>query len=150
MENLDIHYFGEVQLSYQLNQPQFTKITSSRIASEFIRSIYSEGQINHRESMYVVYLNNSNKIVGYYLVSRGGITGTTVDIRLVFQGALLTNAVAMILTHNHPSGTLKASSADKAITKKIALAGESLDIKLLDHIIITEDSYFSFADENLL
>lgn len=79
-------------------------------------------------------------------MSTGGITGTLVDVRLVFQGALLSNAVAMILTHNHPSGTLKA----KAITKKIASAGETMDIKLLDHIIVTEDDYFSFADENLL
>lgn len=150
MENLDIHYFGEVQLSYQRKEPEYTKITSSRMASEFIRSIYPTGQINHRESMYVIYLNNSNKIVGYYLLSTGGITGTLADVRLVFQGALLTNSVAIIMSHNHPSGTLKASSADKAITKKIARAGETLDIKLLDHIIVTEDSYFSFADENLL
>ncbi|KAB8154252.1 DNA repair protein [Kordia sp. TARA_039_SRF] len=150
MENLDIHYFGEVQLSYQRKKSQITKITSSRMASDYIRSLYPEGQINHRESMYVIYLNNSNKIIGYYHLSSGGITGTLVDVRLVFQGALLTNSVAMILAHNHPSGTLKASSADKAITKKISIAGESLDIKLLDHIIVTEDSYFSFADENLL
>jgi DNA repair protein RadC len=106
MENLDIHYFGEVQLSYQRKEPKYTKITSSRMASDYIRSLYPEGQINHRESMYVIYLNNSNKIIGYYHLSSGGITGTVVDIRLVFQGALLTNSVAIILAHNHPSSTM--------------------------------------------
>lgn len=151
MENPATYYFGEVQLTYQRTKPpEKNKITSSLIVSEFIRSIYPIGQISHRESFYILYLNNSNQIVGYYLLSTGGITGTLVDVRLVFQGALLTNSVAIIMSHNHPSGTLRPSAADKAITKKIERAGEMLDIKLLDHIIITEDSYYSFTDENLL
>ena len=83
-------------------------------------------------------------------LSKGGITGTIVDVRLTLKMALQLGAVGMILAHNHPSGTLKPSQADKQLTKKFKLAGESLDIKVLDHLIITEKAYFSFADEQLL
>lgn len=142
---------GEIQLNYKKHETaEIIKITSSRKVNDCIRQFFPSEQINHREHMYVLYLNNSNKVTSYYLLSIGGITGTLVDIRVVLQAAILSNAVAMILVHNHPSGTLKPSAADKAITKKIQNAGEMLDIKLLDHLIITEDSYYSFADENLL
>ena len=83
-------------------------------------------------------------------LSKGGITGTLVDIRLALKKALEVGATGIILVHNHPSGTLKPSEADKQLTKKLKTAGESLDIKVLDHVIITEKSYFSFADENVL
>lgn len=83
-------------------------------------------------------------------LSKGGITGTVVDIRLAFKQALQLGAVAIILAHNHPSGTLKPSHADIQLTKKLKLAGESLDIKVLDHLIVTEKAYFSFADEQML
>ncbi|AXG69590.1 hypothetical protein KORDIASMS9_01815 [Kordia sp. SMS9] len=142
---------GEIQLNYiKQKDIELEKITSSRHVNECVRKFFPLEQINHREYMYALYLNNSNRITGYYLISIGGITGTLVDVRVVLQAALLSNSVAMILVHNHPSGTLKASAADKAITKKMAHACSVLDIKLLDHLIITEDSYMSFADENLI
>jgi len=83
-------------------------------------------------------------------LSKGGITGTLVDVRLVLKTALQIGAIGLILTHNHPSGTLVPSQADKNITKKLKIASKSIDIKVLDHLIITEKAYFSFADENLL
>ena len=83
-------------------------------------------------------------------LSKGGITGTLVDVRLVLKTALQIGAIGLILTHNHPSGTLVPSQADKNITQKLKIASESIDIKVLDHLIITEKAYFSFADENLL
>jgi hypothetical protein len=95
-----------------------------------------------------IYLNNSNAILQKQQLSKGGITGTLVDVRLTLKMALELGATALILVHNHPSGTLKPSVADKQITQKLKTAASSLDIKVLDHVIITEHSYFSFADEN--
>jgi DNA repair protein RadC len=107
------------------------------------------GAIEHEE-FWVLYLNNSNKILHKMQLSKGGLTGTIVDIRIVFKVALEYLATAVILVHNHPSGITNPSDADCAITKKIKNAGESLDIKVLDHIIVTEKQYFSFADDGLL
>lgn len=123
------------------------KITSSKAIFELMQPII--GELPHEE-FWIVYLNNSNKVISKSQLSKGGITGTLVDVRLVYKTALETGATAVILCHNHPSGTLVASEADKQITKKLKLAGESLDIKVLDHVIITENGYFSFADEGLL
>jgi len=107
------------------------------------------GHLQHEE-FWVVYLSNSNKIIAKTQLSKGGMTGTVVDIRLVLKQALESSAVGLILAHNHPSGTLVASPADIQLTQKLKLAAESLDIKVLDHLIVTEKAYFSFADESLL
>lgn len=123
------------------------KITSSNSVFEYIQPII--GELPHEE-FWVLYLNNSNKIIKSAQLSKGGITGTVVDVRLAFKEALQLGAVGIILAHNHPSGTLKPSQADVQLTKKLKIAGESLDIKVLDHLIITEKAYFSFADENML
>ena len=106
------------------------------------------GELPHEE-FWIIYMNNSNKVISKSQLSKGGITGTLVDVRIVFKTALEMGATALILCHNHPSGTLVPSEADKQITKKLKLAGESLEIKVLDHLIITEASYFSFADEGI-
>ncbi len=138
---------GEVQLSYRRKNQFIThKITSSQSANECIRKIFLPEQICYREHMYTLYLDNSNNILGYHLLSIGGITGTLVDIRVLMQGALLTNAVGLLLFHNHPSNKLKPSNADRKLTDKIIRSAEALDLKVLDHLIITEDSYYSFAD----
>lgn len=126
---------------------ELTKITSSKAVFEIMQSII--GELPHEE-FWVLYLNNSNKVIYKSQISKGGITGTVVDTRLVFKIALEHHATSVILTHNHPSGKLLASDADKQITKKLQEAGKHLDILVLDHIIITEKSYFSFADEGLL
>ncbi len=123
------------------------KITSSNSVFELMQPLI--GELPHEE-FWIVYLNNSNKVLQKTQLSKGGITGTLVDIRIVLKNALQLGAVGIILVHNHPSGTLQPSLADKQLTQKIKTAGESLDIKVLDHIIITEKAYFSFADDNLL
>lgn len=126
---------------------ELKKITSSKSIFELMQPII--GELSHEE-FWIIYLNNSNKVISKSQLSKGGITGTVVDTRLVFKSAIENGAVSVILVHNHPSGTLVASEADKQITKKIKLAGESLDIKVLDHLIVTETNYFSFADEGML
>lgn len=150
MENTIVkdHFtIGEVKLSYQkTSNVIFEKITSSKSADTCIRTFFPKEQIIYREHMYAMYLNNSNNVLGYHLLSIGGITATLVDIRVLMQGALLTNSVAIILFHNHPSNKLQPSIADKNLTQKIIRSAETLDLKVLDHLIITEDSYYSFAD----
>ncbi|RZJ65657.1 MAG: JAB domain-containing protein [Flavobacterium sp.] len=126
---------------------ELSKISSSHDVFQVMQPLI--GELPHEE-FWILYLNNSNKILHKSLLSRGGITGTVVDVRLAFKTALLQSATGMILCHNHPSGTLKASEADKQITRKIKLAGENLDIKVLDHLIVTETAYFSFSDEGIL
>ena len=107
------------------------------------------GDLPHEE-FWVLLLNNSNKVIYKLQLSKGGLTQTVVDIRMLFKTALEHLATALILVHNHPSGQLVASGADKDITQKIKLAGNSLDIKLLDHLIITQTGYLSFADDDIL
>lgn len=123
------------------------KISSSKSVFELMQPII--GELPHEE-FWIIYLNNSNKVIQKNQLSKGGITGTLVDVRLVLKNALEVSATGLILVHNHPSGTLKPSIADKQLTQKLKNAAESLDIKVLDHLIITEKAYFSFADENLL
>ncbi|GAB4158092.1 MAG: DNA repair protein RadC [Winogradskyella sp.] len=123
------------------------KINSSRSVFDVMQPIL--GELPHEE-FWILYLNNSNKVIQKNQLSKGGITGTLVDVRLVLKSALEVGATSLILCHNHPSGTLKPSQADKDITLKLKTAAQSLDIKVLDHLIITEKTYFSFADEGIL
>jgi DNA repair protein RadC len=125
---------------------ELTKITSSKTIFEIMQPII--GELPHEE-FWIVYLNNSNKVISKSQLSKGGITGTLVDVRLVFKTALEIGATGLILCHNHPSGTLIPSDADKQITRKLKLAGDSLEIKVLDHLIVTEANYFSFVDEGI-
>ena len=125
---------------------ELKKVTSSKVIFEIMQPII--GELPHEE-FWIIYLNNSNKVISKSQLSKGGITGTLVDIRIVFKTALEMGATALILCHNHPSGTLIPSDADRQITRKLKLAGESLEIKVLDHLIVTETSYFSFADEGI-
>lgn len=124
----------------------FKKISSSKAVFEIMRPII--GELPHEE-FWVLFLNNSNSVISKSQLSKGGITGTVVDVRLVFKLAMENGATGLILCHNHPSGNLNPSDADKQITKKIKLAGESLDVKVLDHLIITESKYYSFVDEGI-
>ena len=125
---------------------ELKKVTSSKVIFEIMQPII--GELPHEE-FWIIYLNNSNKVISKSQLSKGGITGTLVDIRIVFKAALEMGATALILCHNHPSGTLIPSDADRQITRKLKLAGDSLEIKVLDHLIVTETSYFSFADEGI-
>tara|TARA_R110000765_G_scaffold404242_1_gene500446 strand:- start:639 stop:1337 length:699 start_codon:yes stop_codon:yes gene_type:complete len=123
------------------------KISGSSSVFEILQPLL--GELPHEE-FWIMYLNNSNKVIQKNQLSKGGITGTLVDVRLVLKKALELGATSLILAHNHPSGALKPSQADKALTKKLSLASQSLDIKVLDHLIVTENAYFSFADEGLI
>lgn len=123
------------------------KIQSSPDAFELLYPLI--GELPHEE-FWIVYLNNSNKVVHKAQLSKGGITGTLVDVRLVLKQALELGAVGIILAHNHPSGTLVPSAADKQITKKLKVASEALDIKILDHLILAQHQYLSFADKGIL
>lgn len=132
------------QLETALEKP---KITSSKDVFNVMQPII--GDLEHEE-FWVLFLNNSNKVLAKDQVSKGGLTATIVDVRLLFKRALELASVGMIVCHNHPSGKLQPSDSDKQLTTKIKESGITLDIKLLDHLIITEKSYFSFADEGLI
>lgn len=148
---LDIDYtVGEVELTYKSTSKSRNKIYSSEDAYKYLLPTYKEGTICYKEYFKVLFLNQSNQILGYTLISEGGLTETTADVRLIFQAALLTNSVALILAHNHPSGNLKPSPEDIRLTKQIREASNFMRIKILDHIIISDTEYYSFADEGIL
>jgi DNA repair protein RadC len=125
---------------------ELKKITSSKAVFDILYPII--GELPHEE-FWVLYLNNSNKVIYKAQLSKGGITGTVVDIRLIFKMAFEQNATGLILSHNHPSGKLIASEADLKITKRIKEAGQTFEIQVLDHLIITENGYLSFQDEGI-
>ncbi|HBK84151.1 MAG TPA: hypothetical protein DDZ41_11260, partial [Flavobacterium sp.] len=125
---------------------ELKKISSSKSVFEIMQPII--GELPHEE-FWVLYLNNSNKVIYKAQLSKGGIAGTVVDVRLIFKTAFEHNATGIILTHNHPSGRLTASEPDLKITNKIKQAGQTLEIQVIDHIIITEKGYLSFQDEGI-
>lgn len=123
------------------------KITSSQTVFDIMQPLL--GSLEHEE-FWVLYLNNSNSVLYKLQVSKGGITGTVVDVRLILKKAIELVAVAIILVHNHPSGNMRPSDADLHVTQKLKKGASTLEIKVLDHLIVTEKTYFSFADENML
>ena len=144
---------NEIKIRYQegIRARDWKKVTGSEVAANLIYGQWDKGTIGLQECFKIVLLNNGNKVKGIYQVSQGGITGTLVDLRILFAVALKSLSVAMILTHNHPSGTMRPSDADKRLTNKIKKAAELLDIKLLDHLIIHPDgNFYSFSDNGIL
>ena len=123
------------------------RINSSAVAYHCMEPLL--GHLDHEE-FWVLFLNNAHGVLSRCKISSGGYTGTLVDVRIILKKALLAKAVGIILVHNHPSGTLKPSQADVALTQKIVKAAKSIDITVLDHLIVTEKAYFSFADKHLL
>ena len=126
---------------------ELKKITSSKMIFEIMQPVI--GELPHEE-FWIIYVNNSNRVLSKSQLSKGGITATLVDVRLIFKNVLEIGATGIVLCHNHPSGALRASDADIKLTKKIKIAAESLDISVLDHLIVGEHGYFSFADEGIL
>jgi len=122
------------------------KITSSKDVYEIMRSLLID--LPHEE-FWLLLLNRANFVIKKEMISRGGISGTVVDTKIVFKTAIENYASSIIICHNHPSGNLKPSEADIRITKNIKEAGKLMEIQLLDHLILTESGFFSFADENL-
>jgi DNA repair protein RadC len=135
-------------LTLRKNQTEFPAIrmTSSREASEFIRQFYLD-DIGIFESFFILLLNRQNVTTGYAKISQGGVSGTVVDIKIIAKYAVDFLASSVILAHNHPSGNLSPSQADISLTKKTVAALKFLDISVIEHLILTEDSYYSFADE---
>jgi DNA repair protein RadC len=141
---------AEVKIFYSSHVPACDriKVRCSQDADRALRLIWPS--FEHREYFFIVLLNRANQILGYSQISMGGLSGTVTDVRIIYQIAIKTNACGIILAHNHPSGNLSPSEADLAITKKIKEAGKILDISVLDHLILTDASYMSMADDNLI
>jgi DNA repair protein RadC len=145
-------HVAEVELVYKtrVKASQRPQIISASDACQVLKNVWEEGKMELVEQFKVLYLNRANRVLCVYHVSSGGISGTVADLRLIFTAALKVSAVSLILAHNHPSGSLKPFRPDEELTGKIKGAGQLLDIKLLDHLILTMEGYFSIADEGLL
>lgn len=142
---------SEIQLKYKPQPLTETLCSSKEIHQLLIKRIFDEETIGYKETFKVLLLNQANKLIGYTTISEGGLTSTIVDVRVVMQTALVSNATAIILAHNHPSGNTRPSGQDDSLTRKIKSACELMDIRLLDHIIVTPyDSYYSYNDEGRL
>lgn len=141
---------AEIKVSYSRNQQHQPTITSSKDAYEIFQTVFDPETIDYHETFFVILLSRSNHVLGYRQISQGGLSQTVVDPKTVFAPALVCAASAIILAHNHPSGNLKPSQVDINLTDKIKSGAQLLDLQILDHIIITSTSYFSFADEGLL
>jgi DNA repair protein RadC len=124
------------------------KIKNSADAYKSFLQSWDKDLIELQEEFKMLLLNNSNEVLGIHTLSKGSTRGTVVDLKLLFVIALKSNATGIIIAHNHPSGTLKPSSSDLELTKRIKKSGELLDIKLLDHLIITKDEFYSLSDNN--
>ena len=122
-------------------------ITTSTEIANYLRSALKDYR---HEVFAVVFLNRANKVNHFEIISEGGITGTVADPRIILKKALEADAVSIILSHNHPSGSLKPSRADEELTTKIKEAAKYFDIRVIDHIIVSEDGYYSFSDEGIL
>ena len=142
----------QIELSYKTRVKAAERpiIGNSDAAYRYLHQSWDKGKIEMQEQFKVLLLNRSNRALGLYELSEGGVTSTIVDSKLIFAAAVKANASVIILAHNHPSGDLRASSADKLLTRKIEQAGKLLDIDVIDHLIVTNTGYFSFASEGLL
>lgn len=147
----DSMQINEINVSYHkkafFNDAQ---VNSSKKASDVLRLIYDADTIEFCESFYVLFLDTGCSVIGYYMLARGGSNYVPVDVKIIYALALKTVCNSIIISHNHPSGTLQPSSADINLTKQVVEAGKLLNIAVVDHIIITKDSYVSLADEGLL
>jgi DNA repair protein RadC len=142
---------AEIEITYKnsVRPSERLKITSSKDAFELLKSLWSD-KIEYVEEFYVLLSNKANKVLGITKISEGGTSGCLVDPKRIFQTALKSNASGIILSHNHPSGNLQPSEADCKITRKVKEIGYLLEISALDHLIVSLDGYYSFADEGSL
>jgi DNA repair protein RadC len=140
----------QLKLKYVTTDQKKVKIQSSDDAYQVLKKFYDPDTIEYQESSVALFMNRANNTIGWMQISTGGMSGTVIDSKILFATALKCGASAIILSHNHPSGQLKASSSDLILTKKIAKIGKLLDLQLLDHLIITTRNYFSMADEGLI
>ena len=140
---------AEVGLTYRNRVPKKDRkqILDSYTAYKVLKDNYSDETIDYRETFKVLYMNQGCQVLGCSTISEGGITNTLADVRMILQGALLTNATAMVLAHNHPSGSTRPSRQDDELTSKVVDAARLLDIKVADHIILTSEDFYSYNDE---
>jgi DNA repair protein RadC len=149
----NIKNVSEVTLSYKtkINPKDRVKVTSSKDAYNLLFDSWNKNTIEHVEEFKILLMNRSNAVLGILPISKGGISGTVTDVRLIFQSALKANASGIIVCHNHPSGNKYPSDSDRKITQKIKDAGNLMDIQLLDHLILLPvEGYYSFADEGIV
>lgn len=139
----------EIKLQYHTSDV-YGKVSSSKDAADLIRTILPEGSIEMQEQVIVLYLNRANKVIGYYRHSTGGVHAAIMDVKLIMSTALKSLSSGILIAHNHPSGNLRPSEEDINITKKLSVAAKAVEVALLDHIILTKDGYYSFADEGVL
>ncbi len=146
------HRVAEVKLTYRskVKPDERPKVTCSTDIYDLLKGNWDNGKLEFVEQFKVLLLNRANKVLGLYELSTGGVAGTVADPKLIFVAALKACASAIVLCHNHPSGNLTPSAADIQLTKKIKEGGSLLDIAVLDHLILTSEEYYSFADEGLL
>lgn len=138
---------SEIQVSYKPGLTSSTiTIANADDAYSILKGLFSADTISLQEEFIVLYLNRANKVIGSYKLSKGGISGTVADIRLILSVALKTLASGLILAHNHPSGNLKPSQADIGLTKRVREAAKLMDMEVLDHIIISNEGFYSFTD----
>ena len=142
--------FPEITLKLKKGEVLNCQIKQSKDAADLFRSIWDVDSLPINESVIAIFLNRNNNTIGWLKVSQGGLSGSVIDIRLVLATALQCLASGIIMAHNHPSGNLNPSDADTRVTKKLKDSAEIMDIQVLDHLIITEDSYYSFADNGIL
>ncbi|GGF51092.1 JAB domain-containing protein [Echinicola rosea] len=147
--NLVSNQVSEIILSYQpkIKLSNLPKITSSKEAYELLIGNWDQSKLRFIEQFKVMLLNRANKVLGIVNISTGGISGTVADPKLIFASALKTNSSAIILSHNHPSGNRMPSRADRILTKKIVELGLLMELPVIDHIIVTSESYYSFSDD---
>lgn len=141
---------SEISVSYSNSKQKKLKVRNSKESYEILLNSWDKNIIELQEEFKILLLNRSNTVLGVYPMSKGGVSGTIVDAKLVFSVALKCNASSIIIAHNHPSGNLSPSEGDKRITQKLFKAGKYLDITLLDHIIITKEDFYSFSDNGLM
>lgn len=147
----NLYQVAEIELIYKtkVQASQRPKVESSRDAYNVLIQSWNPDRLEFIEEFKILLLNNASRVLGIFEVSKGGISGASADVRIVFAAALKANATGIILAHNHPSGQLVPSDADKYITENMRKAGELLNIRVLDHLIVTADGFYSFSDESL-
>ncbi len=141
-----MYIIAEIEVVYSTSTQEKICVSGSNMAYKMFIDHWNLNTIELQEEFKVILLNRANKVLGIYHMSKGGVSGTVVDVKLLLATALKANASGIIIAHNHPSGNLKPSETDKSLTRKIKKACTYLDILLLDHLIVTRKSYYSFSD----
>lgn len=144
-----MNVLAEIKVSYNTEGIEREKITSCRIAYNIILDNWNKDTLELQEEFKVLLLDRGNKVLGIYALSKGGISGTVVDVKLLFAVALKCNSSCIIICHNHPSGNLNPSDSDIKLTEKIIECAELLDIEMIDHLIITKNGFYSFKNSRV-